>query len=77
MAKRKCFVDLPVLPWRQGIIFDEISEEGLRIKAIIGSKSVIESAKAYKPKSFSLEEVEDAEEVKDWKEIEGKLLKVD
>jgi hypothetical protein len=75
--KENGFTDLPVLPWRQGMIFDEINEKGLRIKAIIGSQSVIESANAYKPQSFSFEEVEDAQEVKDWKEIEGKLLKID
>ncbi|OIP60541.1 MAG: hypothetical protein COY75_00720 [Nitrospirae bacterium CG_4_10_14_0_8_um_filter_41_23] len=73
--KENGFTDLPVIPWRQGMIFDEIKEKGLKIKAIIGSQSVIESAKAYnKPKSFSFEEVEDAEEVKDWEEI-GKKLK--
>ncbi len=72
--KENRFMDLPVIPWRQGAIFDEIKERGLRIKAIIGSQSVIESARAYKPKSFSFEEVEDAEEVKDWEEL-GKKLK--
>jgi hypothetical protein len=73
--KENGFIDLPVIPWRQGMIFDQINEKGLKIKAIIGSQSVIESAKAYKPKSFSFEEVEDAEEVKDWEEIGKKLLK--
>ncbi|OGW38408.1 MAG: hypothetical protein A2Y97_07805 [Nitrospirae bacterium RBG_13_39_12] len=72
--KENKFIDSPVIPWRQGAIFDEISEKGLRIKAIIGSQSVIESAKTYKPKSFSFGETEDAEEVKDWEEI-GKKLK--
>lgn len=70
------FVDLPVIPWGQGMIFDEIREEkGLKIKAVIGGQSVIESAKEYKPKSFSFEEVEDAVEVKDWEEIGKKLFK--
>ncbi len=72
--KENGFKDLPVIPCAQGIIFDEIKEKGLRIKAVIGSKSVIESAKKYKPKAFSFEDVEDAEEVKDWGEI-GKKLK--
>lgn len=67
------FVDLPVIPWRQGAIFDETNEKGLKIKAVIGSQSVIESAKTYRHKSFSFEETEDAEEVKDWEEIGRKL----
>ena len=72
--KENGFIDLPVIPWERGMIFDEIAEKGLKIKAIIGNQSVIESAKGYKPKSFSFEEVEDAEEVRDWEEI-GKKLK--
>lgn len=73
--KENGFIILPVIPWRQGTIFDEMSEKGLKIKAIIGSQAVIESAREYKPKAFSFEEVEDAEEVKDWEEIRKKLLK--
>ncbi len=72
--KENRFIDLPVVSWREGKIFDEINEKGLKIKAIIGSQSVIESAKAYKSKSFSFKEIEDAEEVRDWEEI-GKKLK--
>jgi hypothetical protein len=72
--KENGFIDLPVLPWRQGEIFDEIHEKGLKMKAVIGSQSVIESAKEYKAKLFSFEESEDAEEVNDWDEI-GKKLK--
>lgn len=71
--KENGFIDLPVIPWRQGMIFDEIKEKGLKIKAVIGNQSVIQSAKRYKPKSFSFEEAEDAEEVKDWEEIGKKL----
>jgi len=73
--KKNYFMDSPVIQWRQGAIFDEINERGLRIKAIIGSQSVIESAKTYKPKSFSFGDTEDAEEVKDWEEIGKKLFK--
>lgn len=72
--KENGFIDLPVIPWKRGVIFDEINEKGLKIKAIIGSQTVIKSAKAYKPKSFSFEEVENAEEVIDWDEIGKKLL---
>jgi 5'(3')-deoxyribonucleotidase len=72
--KENGFIDLPVIPWGKGIIFDEIAENGLKIKAVIGDQSVIESAKGYKPESLSFEDVEDAVEVKDWEEI-GKKLK--
>ncbi len=73
--KESDFVDLPILPWGEGLLFNEISKKGLKIKAIIGSQSVIESAKEYKPQSFSFEEVEDAEVVKNWEEIGAMLLK--
>jgi hypothetical protein len=73
--KENGFIDLPVVSWGEGKIFDEINEKGLKIKVIIGSQSVIESAKAYKPKSFSFKEIENAEEVKDWEEIGKKLFK--
>jgi hypothetical protein len=72
--KENGFIDSPVLPWEQGKIFDEIHEKGLKMKAVIGSQSVIESAKEYKAKLFSFEEVEDAEEVKNWEEIAKKLF---
>lgn len=71
--KKNGFIELPVIPWREGTIFNEINEKGLKIKAIIGSAAVIESAREYKPKAFSFEDVEDAEEVKDWEEIGEKL----
>jgi hypothetical protein len=72
--KENKFIDSPVIPWRQGEIFDEISEKGLKIKAVIGNQSVIESAKEYKTKLFSFEEVEDAVEVKNWEDIAKKLF---
>ena len=67
------FEQLPVVPWRQGAIFDEIAEKDLRIKAIIGGLKVIESAKEYKPLAFSFEASEYAENVKDWEEISNKI----
>lgn len=72
--KESGFIELPVVPWRQGRIFEEINEKGLKIKAIIGSPSVIESAREYKARSFSFQEAEDAVVVKDWKEIEEKII---
>lgn len=67
------FEKLPVVPWRQGAIFDEIAEKDLRIKAIIGGLKVIESAKEYKPLAFSFEASDYAENVKDWEEISNKI----
>jgi len=71
--KEHKFIELPVIPWRQGALFDDIHAKGFKIKAIIGSEAVIESAKRYKPQAFSFEEVEDAKEVKDWEGIRKKL----
>jgi hypothetical protein len=73
--KESGFVDLPVLAWGEGDLFDEINKKGLKIKAIIGRHPVIESAQEYKPQSFSFEEVEDAVTVKNWEEIGERLLK--
>jgi len=73
--KENGFVDLPVLAWGEGELFDEINKKGLKIKAIIGHQSVIESAQEYKPQSFSFEEAEDAVVVKNWEEIGAMLLK--
>ena len=68
------FMELPVVAWRGGAIFDQIFEEGLGIKAIIASPKVIQSAREHKALSFSFRQVDDAEWVKDWDEI-GKILK--
>jgi hypothetical protein len=72
--KKNEFPELPVLPWKQGLLFDDLHDEGFKMKAIIGSPDVIYSAKEYKPSAFTFEETEDAVEVKDWEEI-GKKLK--
>jgi hypothetical protein len=72
--KKNEFPELPVLPWKQGLLFDDLHDEGFKMKAIIGSPDVIYSAKEYKPSAFSFEETEDAVEAKDWEEI-GKKLK--
>ena len=73
--KENGFVDLPVLAWEEGKLFDEINKKGLKIKVIIGSQSVIGSAQEYKPQSFSFEEAENAVVIKNWEEIGGMLLK--
>jgi hypothetical protein len=68
------FVISPVIPWDQGVVFNEIIEQGFKIKAVIGGPYVIESAKDFKPLAFSFVDVEGSVEVKDWEEI-GKKLK--
>ena len=67
------FPDGPVVPWREGAIFDEIVEDDLKIKAIIAAPKVIESAQAHKPLSFCFQQVDHAEWVKDWEEISDRL----
>jgi hypothetical protein len=73
LLKENEFTEAPLLPWREGNVFEEADKEGLKIKFVIGSKTVIESAKEFKPKAFSFGEVEGAEEVRDWEEIGKKM----
>jgi hypothetical protein len=69
------FMNLPVVPWRKGKVFDEMADAGLRVEAIIGTAAVIESARKYEPRSFSFEPVDDKAWVRDWKEIKEKFFK--
>jgi len=67
------FPDAPLLQWKEGDVFEETDKRGLKIKVVIGSPPVIESAKAFKPRAFSFVEAESAEEVQDWEEIGKKM----
>ena len=71
--RKNKFEALPLIPWSEGAIFDEIADKDLRIKAIIAGPKVIDSAKAHQPLAFSFEAVDDAEKVEDWEEISKKL----
>ncbi len=73
MLKENEFAEAPLLQWTGGNVFEEADKKGLKIKFVIGGKAVIESAKEFKPKAFSFNEVEGAKEVKDWEEIGKKL----
>ncbi|MCX5717618.1 MAG: hypothetical protein NTW44_04750 [Nitrospirae bacterium] len=73
LLKENEFTEAPLLPWREGNVFEEADKKGLKIKFVIGGKTVIESAKEFKPKTFSFGEVEGAEEVRDWGEIGNKM----
>jgi hypothetical protein len=67
------FMELPVVSWRKGDIFDETAEKGLRVRAVIGAPKVLESAMEYEPVLFSFEQAEGAGWVGDWEEINKKL----
>lgn len=67
------FPKLPVVPWKKGAIFSEIAKKEFRIKAIIASPKVIESAEEHKPLAFSFVASEGAQEVKNWEEISEKF----
>lgn len=71
--RKNRFPESAVLPWQMGAIFDDLNKKGIKIKAIIGSQPVIESAEEYKPMAFSFDEFGNTEGVKDWKEIEKRL----
>ncbi len=71
--KEHGFIESPLLPWKQGAVFDDITGKGFRIRAIIGGPDVIESAKGYATSAFSFEEAENAREVKDWEKIRKEL----
>lgn len=77
--KENEFPDAPLFGWRGGYIFDDIVEKGLKVKAVIGSASVVQSALEYKGKLFTFEAFDDAEPfdrlriVSSWEEIEKGL----
>ena len=73
LLKENEFTEAPLLQWRDGNVFEEADKKGLKIKFVIGGKTVIESAKEFKPKAFSFDEVEGAEEVRGWEELGKKL----
>ncbi|MCP4648098.1 MAG: hypothetical protein GY852_10275, partial [bacterium] len=71
--KEHDFQQLPVVPWRQGAILDQIVKKDLGIKAIIAGPAVIETARGHDPLAFSFESTEGAKKVKNWKKINEKL----
>lgn len=71
--KKNKFPESVVMSWDTGALYRDLSKKGFKIKAIIGSQAVIESATEFKPLAFSFDEFEGAEHIKDWKEIEERL----
>lgn len=71
--KENGFHEAPVIQWRQGMIFDEIKDMGIKIKAVIGNSKVIASAKPHNAETYSFEDNEEDGQVKEWKEIREKV----
>jgi hypothetical protein len=67
------YADAPLLTWDGGTVFDTLAKKGVKIRAVIGSPVVIESAVKHKPQAFSFEPVKGATRLKSWKELEEKL----
>lgn len=65
------FPSAPILEWRSGRVFRETVGKDLRIKAVIGSDEVLESAKDYTEGLFGFERA--GTRVKNWKEIEDSI----
>ncbi|MBN1614136.1 MAG: hypothetical protein JW950_06690 [Deltaproteobacteria bacterium] len=63
------FPAAPVLSWRRGKVFEDMAEQKMRIKAVVGRPEIIESAKSYKPLAFSFDGTDDAEVVRDWEDV--------
>ncbi len=62
-----------VMSWQMGDIFEALNKKGIKIKAVIGSQAVIDSANAYKPESFGFDEEDSSKNLKTWLDIEKKL----
>ena len=62
-----------VMSWQMGDIFATLNKKGIKIKAVIGSQAVIDSANAYKPEFFGFDEVDSSKNLKAWQNIEKKL----
>jgi hypothetical protein len=67
------FQDAPILRWDGGDIFDDVTGYGLKVRAVIGSPAVIESAAGYTESLFSIREADGAEKIGDWKDLGGKI----
>lgn len=71
--KENGFMGFPVVPWKNGAIFDEMHDKGFIIKAIIGGPHVVQSAIKYHPLAFTFQKDDNAVEVKNWEEIRKRI----
>ena len=62
-----------VMSWQMGDIFAALNKKGIKIRAVIGSQAVIDSANEYKPASFSFDEEDSSKNLRTWQDIEKKL----
>jgi len=67
------YAEAPLLPWDGGAVFRELAKKGLKIRAVVGSPAVIESAARYRPQAFSFDPMKGTTRLKSWKELEEKL----
>lgn len=68
------YIELPVFAWKGGDFFEELTQKGIIIRAVIGNKAVIDSAKKFKPLSFSFTKNGDSEYIENWNEVKRRLL---
>lgn len=71
--RKNRFPAAPVVAWQMGDVFAALYNKGLRMKAVVGSQAVIDSANSYNPAVFVFDEQDDAKNLKTWQEIEKKL----
>ena len=62
-----------VMSWQMGEIFAALNKKGFKIRAVIGSQAVIDSANEYKPESFDFNEEDSSKNLKKWQDIEKRL----
>lgn len=72
--RQKGFPPGPLLDWQGGRVFSETSEKGIKIRGVIGSAQVVESAAPYAARTFSFEG-RGAGKAGSWKEIADSLRK--
>jgi len=67
------FEEAALVSWAAGAVFAEAVQKGFRIRAVIGSPQVVESARDYARDLYSFEDVQGAARVRKWSEIGEKM----
>ena len=71
--KKYDFEDAPVLDWRGGDVFEDVTGYGLKIRAVIGAPPVIESAEGFTSELFSFDGVNGPEDISGWDQLDEKI----